>query len=323
MALKVVFVSDPKRTEPWCQDVSHAVRSHGHSLHIYEYRTDLEPQFKGVDVVIDFGGSWGTHAMADAADSVKLWQILGTGIDHFDLPYWKSKGIPVANCPGTCSGPSLAECAMMYILMLTRRWTQTQENIRAGIPNLPFGEELDGRSIGIIGFGGSGRELARRARGFGMRILAIDVREIPQSEKDNFGIEFIGGPDALDRVIAEVDYLSLHLHLNEKTHHIIDDRRLRLMKPTARIVNVARGALIDEDALYAALSEGRLAGVGLDVFSKEPIDPNHPLLQLPNVVATPHTAGTTDGTSRRRAEFAAMNCDRVAEGQPLLSRVDC
>ena len=116
--------------------------------------------------------------MADAAaGQVRLWQILGTGIDHFDMDYWRSKNIPVANCPGVFSATALAECAMMFILMLARRYPVTQANLKAGQMYEPAGLELDGLKLGIVGFGASGMELARRARAFGMRIFAIDIRD--------------------------------------------------------------------------------------------------------------------------------------------------
>ena len=173
-----------------------------------------------------------------------------------------------------------------------------------------------------MGFGASGQALARRASAFGMRILGIDVREIEPEVLDDIKPDFIGGPDDLDRVVAESDFLSLHLHLNDETRHIIDGRRLGLMKPTASVINVARGALVDEAALYGALVEGKIGGAGLDVFDQEPPDPALPVYQLPNVVATPHIAGVTDGTSRRRAAAAAENVDRVAQGLEPLYRID-
>ena len=116
--------------------------------------------------------------------------------------------------------------------------------------------------------------------------------------------------------------MSLHLHLNAETRGLIDARRLALMKPTAFLINVARGALVDEAALVKALTAGRLGGAGLDVYSHEPPDPNSPLFHLPNVIATPHIAGMTDGTSRKRARCAADNVDRIAAGLEPLYRVD-
>ena len=132
----------------------------------------------------------------------------------------------------------------------------------------------------------------------------------------------MGTPDDLDRVVAESDFLSLHLHLTQETRHVIDARRLALMKPTASIINVARGELVDEEAMHEALLAGRLGGAGLDVFATEPPDPTLPVYQLPNVVATPHISGATDGTSRRRAGAVAENVNRIAQGLPPLYRVD-
>ncbi len=320
--LRVLYLPPPSKSRnPWQKDVIDAVGGQ-HDLLLYDQTLPLLPQFQGVDVVLDHGGSMGTRAMADVAGSVRLWQILGTGIDHFDLKYWQKKGIPVANCPGEFSGAPLAECALMFMLMLSRHWHRTQENLRRGVLYVPFGRELENRSLGLIGFGASARELASRARAFGMRISAIDIRDISREEQQKFGLEFAGKSADLDQVLAESDFVSLHLHLNEHTRHMIDDRRLRLMKPAACLINVARGALVDEKALFEALSEGRLAGAGLDVFGREPMDPDDPLLKLPNVVATPHVAGSTDGTSWRRAACAARNLDRITAGLDPMYRVD-
>jgi phosphoglycerate dehydrogenase-like enzyme len=321
--LRVLFLPHPVFGEPWRRDIVKAVGER-HELKIYDSDQPLLPQFEGIDVVVDFGGSMGTRPMADvaAAGSVRLWQILGTGFDHFDLAYWKEKRIPVANCPGVFTGIPLAECAMMFILLLARHWYEAQDNLRQRTMYQPLGHELENQRLGLIGFGASGRELARRAYGFGMRMSAIDVRDVPPKEREQFGLEFAGKPEDLDRVISESDYLSLHLHLNKETRYIIDERRLGLMKPTACLINVARGALVDERALYCALAEGRLRGAGLDVFSHEPPEPDEPLLTLPNVFATPHISGVTDGTSRRRAACAAGNVDRIAAGLEPLYRID-
>ena len=155
-----------------------------------------------------------------------------------------------------------------------------------------------------------------------MKISAIDIRSVSPQEQEELGVDFVGGPDQLDQVIGHSDYLSLHLHLNRETRHTIDARRLRLMKPTAYLINVARGALVDQEALYEALIEKQLAGAGLDVFAEEPVDPDSPLLQLPNVVAAPHIAGQTQETAERRAAMAAENLDRVARGLDPIYRID-
>ena len=323
--LTVLFLPhplDPSMFRPWGEDVVAAVGDR-HNLKILDSSQPIAPQFEGVDAVIDQGGSAGTREMADAAaGQVRLWQILGTGIDHFDMDYWRSKNIPVANCPGVFSATALAECAMMFILMLARRYPVTQANLRAGQMYEPAGLELDGLKLGIVGFGASGMELARRARAFGMRIFAIDIRDVGEDETREFGVEFVGKPEDLDKVLAESDVVSLHLHLNDETRHTINARRLRLMKPSAFLINVARGALVDEAALETALTEGRIGGAGLDAFGKEPPDMSSPMFSLPNVIATPHISGATDGTSRKRARAAARNVDRIAAGLEPLYRVD-
>jgi phosphoglycerate dehydrogenase-like enzyme len=316
--LKVLFLKQPPgRRDPWVKDAEEAIGSR-HDLIEFDSSAPLAPQFAGVDVVIDQGGSLGTREMADLCGSIKLWQILGTGFDKMDLAYWQAKNIPVANTPGPFSAVPLAECALMYMIMLSRKWHYTQEHLKQGIFYVDFGRELDGTTLLLFGFGASAQELARRVRPFGVRIQAIDIREIGEEEKREFGLAEVGKPEDLDRLLPGCDFLSLHLHLNAQTRNIIDGRRLASMKPEAFLINVARGALVDEQALYEALRTGRLAGAGLDVFAQEPLDPNNPLLKLPNVVATPHISGTTYGTSKRRGICVAENLDRIAQGlEPL------
>lgn len=319
--LTVLFLPHPlgpSMLKPAVDDIVDAIGDR-HDLHILDYDQPIAPQFDGVDVVIDHGGSAGTREMADAAaGGVHLWQILGTGFDHFDLDYWRSKSLPVANCPGVFSAVALAECAMMFMLMLARQYPVTQTNLKQGELYRPVGMELDGLKLGIVGFGASGIELARRAAPFGLQMSVIDIRDVEADEVREFGLEFAGKPEDLDSVVAASDFLSLHLHLNEETRHTIDARRLGLMKSTAFLVNVARGALVDEAALIEVLSERKIAGAGLDVFGQEPPDLNSPIFNLPNVIATPHISGGTDGTSRKRAGAAAENVDRIAAGlEPL------
>lgn len=324
--LKVLFLPHPARAEmfyPWGVDVVNAVRATGNDIEVCDYRADLAPQFAGVDVVIDVGGAAGTEEMAELArGQVRLWQILGTGLDHFEMDVWRSRGIQVANCPGQFSAVALAEHAMMMILLLARQYPVSQSNLREGVFYEPLGLELEGKRLVLYGFGASAIELAKRARGFGMRLFAIDVREVSDEERESLGVEFAGTPDDLDGLLPETDVLSMHLHLNATTRHCVDARRLALLPAHAWLINVARGALVDEAALAEALREGRLAGAGLDVFSTEPPDPDDPLMHLPNVIATPHCSGTTDGTSRKRAGAAASNVERIAAGLEPLYRVD-
>jgi phosphoglycerate dehydrogenase-like enzyme len=151
-----------------------------------------------------------------------------------------------------------------------------------------------------------------------MHLKAINDQTIPQTELEQLHIESFGETRHLDDVLTEADYVSLHVPLTPRTRHMIDRRALALMKPTAVLINVARGEIVDEVPLTEALQNRRIAGAGLDVFAVEPVDPAHPLLRLENVIATPHVAGVTSGTSRRRGQALADNVDRVANGLPPL-----
>lgn len=317
----IFFRPSPHQKIPWEGDVIAAVDGR-HDLALWDPAAPMPEQLRGADVVIDYGGHNGTRAMADVARSVKLWQILSVGYENFDVDYWREKGIPVSNCPGETSAPALAECAFMFMLMLARRWHETQVNMQQRVLYLPMGTELEGKRLGILGFGASGRALARRASAFRMHVAAIDVQPITPQERDEFRLDFAGTSKDMDRIIGESDYLSLHLPLTNQTRRIMDAQKFGLMKPTAHFINVARGALVDQDALYRVLVDGRIAGAGLDVFDPEPIDPDSPLLKLLNVVAMPHLAGNTFSTSLRRATFAAENVDLIADGKAPLSRVD-
>ncbi len=339
--LSLLYIAHPflpnEGFTPWGRDVFNAIGDR-HEIRTLDKKRPVAPQLEGVDMVIDLGGEAGTREgvseersrlateLADAAEGkVRLWQIVGSGFEHFDLEHWKSKGIPVANAPGQFSSVALAECAMMFILMLTRKYPVARANFKQGLIGQPLGIELVGLQLGIIGLGASGKELASRALAFGMRIAAIDIRDVGEEEVEEFQLEFVGKPADLDQVVAESDVLSLHLHVNQETTHLIDARRLALMKPTALLVNIARGALVDEEALARALLEGQIGGAGLDVFAGDTLeghDWNAPVYSLPNVVTTPHIAGGTDGTSRKRAQAVAQNADRIADGLPPLYRID-
>ena len=318
--LKVLLLASPPPNF-WVEEMLKLI-AHRHQVVPFDPQEDPAPQFQDVDAVLDMGGPRDKRPLADLAGSVKLWQLVSTGFDTFDVDYWRERQIPVANTPGGSSAVALAECALMLMIMVSRRWPESQALLRDRVVGRPKGLDLENRRLGLVGFGASAIELARRAKSFAMKISAIDVRSVSPEEQRELGVDFVGGPAELDQVIGHSDFLSLHLHLNRETRHIIDARRLRLMKPTAFLINVARGALVDEPALHAALIEKQLAGAGLDVFAEEPVDPDGPLLQLPNVVAAPHIAGQTQETAERRAAMAADNLDRVARGLDPIYRID-
>jgi phosphoglycerate dehydrogenase-like enzyme len=283
-------------------------------IEVYDPDRPMSEQFEGVGVVLDPGGAVGTRPLIDAAlaADVKLWQVTTNGTDHVDVAYFLEKGMPLANSPGRLSAVPLAEHVIMLILCFAKNLIHTN----AAEWQSTLGEEMAGKVLGLVGFGASAREVARRAWPLDMRIMAIDPVDFPQAELDEFHVEFLGKPEQLDHLLAEADYLSLHVHLNATTRHMIDGRAFGLMKPTAVLLNVARGELVDEDALVEALQQGTIKGAGVDAFAQEPLPADHPLLQLDNVILTPHSSGYTPGTPRRRMEAAVANVARIAQGLP-------
>ncbi|MBP60434.1 MAG: hypothetical protein CMJ62_02805 [Planctomycetaceae bacterium] len=322
--LKVLYLPHPVEeiNVEWGENLVTALRDR-FDLRVFDRDQDPADQFKGREALVDLGGNISGELVDVAANAgIKFIQVQTNGLDHVEVGKILKSGMMLAHCPGVLSSVALAESAMMFVLMLSRRYGEGVQNFFKGKYYFPQGMELEGRRLGIVGFGASGQDLARRAKPFGMRILAIDVRPIEQEVLDEIQPDFLGNSNDLDHVVAESDFLSVHLHLTDKTRHILDARRIGLMKSTACLINVARGELVDEEALYQALLEERIAGAGLDVFADEPPQTNRPVYQLPNVCVSPHVAGGTDGTSRKRAMFAADNLGRFARGENVLARVE-
>ena len=318
--VKVLYLPQEGVDPLWDQLVVEMVRGR-HDLTVFDKTKPLSPQFENVEVVIEMGGFASARDIPDTSTDVRLWQLLSTGLDHVDTEDLKSKGFTVTYCPGPLSAVALAESAIMLMLMLARRFNEARQQFDAAIMYALMGEELSSKTLAIVGFGASGQQLALRAKAFGMRVRAVDVRHIDQTIVDEIQPEFLGGPDDLDDLLCECDYLAVHVPLIDETRHLIDARRIGLLKSTASIINVARGAVIDEEAMHDALLTGRIAGAGLDVFGTEPPDPTLPVYQLPNVVVTPHVAGETTGVAHRRVQSCADNVDRVARGEEPMYQV--
>ena len=320
--MKVLYLNVPGMLQPWYDDFRSAV-GEGHTVCLYDPAKGMAGQFEGVDVVVDQGGSVGTRALIDAALAarVKLWQVLGTGVDHVDVAYFLEKGLMLANTPGPFSAVALAEHAMFLMLYFAKQFDEHVRNLRAEVFYFPVNEELEGKTLGLVGLGASGQALAARAKAMGMRIAAVDAVDVPRERLDELGVEVFAAPSELELVLTQADYVSLHVPLTSKTRHMIDRQALAAMKPTAVLINVARGEIAEEAALVEALRSGGIRGAGLDVFAEEPLPADHPFMKLPNVIATPHTAGQTYGTSRRRGEACAENVDRIARGLEPLYRI--
>ena len=323
--MNVLYLADRNNEDqyyplgPYVEEALH----HRHNVRFFEPSQPAAAQIKGIDAVIDDGLIENPEQMVEVAMDLKLWQVAKTGFDDAPLAALKARGIPTCNCPGITSGIALGECAMMFILMLARHYNGCQDNFfNTQAWWQPMGRELAELKLGIIGFGASGQALARRARSFDMEIHAINRSPIKQEVLEQIPLKLAGSPDDLDQVIGECDIVSLHLPLNDTTRQTMSARRIGLMKRDAYLINVARGGLVDQDALFEALTNGKIAGAGLDVFAEEPPNPNLPAFQLPNLLITPHIAGSTDGTFRKRGLCMADNFDRVADGLEPLYRVD-
>jgi phosphoglycerate dehydrogenase-like enzyme len=316
-----LYIVQEGNAEPWLEDFQAAADGRvGYA--VLDAGRPLAGQFAGVSVVVDQGGH-ATPAQIDmGADAgVRLWQVLGTGVDHIEVDHILGRGIALANTPGQFSAVALAEHALMLILCLAKNLRESEANTRSGRMYQPVNDELGGQLLGVVGLGASGRELAARARTLGMRIQAVDVAAVPAGQLAELGVERFAGLEGLDELLASSDYVSLHVPLTAETRHLLDERRLRLLKPTAGLVNVARGRVVDEDALVTVLRERGIRGAGIDVFGQEPLRPDNPLLHLDNVIATPHTAGVTRGTSRRRSAACVENALRVLRGEEPLYRI--
>jgi phosphoglycerate dehydrogenase-like enzyme len=249
------------------------------------------------------------------APRLKLVQRLGVGYSNVDLEAAARHGVPVCYMPDF-NAATVAEHTMMLILALLRRVFESTLLMKGG--QWPLGtvvgagiHDLRGRTLGLIGFGAIGRAVAQRARPFEVRIL---YHEREASGDEEAGAE----PATLDALLAESDVVSIHVPLTAETRGLLSRERLERMKRSAILVNTARGAVIDEGALAELLSEGRIAGAGIDVFADEPPDPRHPLRRSPNVLLTPHVAGQTREAMERMVASMVENLNRIARGREPL-----
>jgi phosphoglycerate dehydrogenase-like enzyme len=256
-----------------------------------------------------------TAEMIAAAPGLKLIQKIGVGVNTIDLEAAQLRGIPVCNLPGT-NARAVAELTLGLMLSVLRRIPSFDRGLRAGTwtdVGMQDGlGELGGRTVGLVGFGAIPKILAPILAAMGCRVIYTARTRVDDA---------VAGYRTLDQLLSEADVVSLHLPLVPETQHVIGAEALGRMKPGAILINTGRGGLVDPVALVAALSSGRIAGAGLDVFEVEPLPAGDPILSLPNVVVTPHVAWLTTGTFDRSFALAAENCRRIGSGLPLLHRV--
>ena len=259
--------------------------------------------------------------LIEAAPRLKVICNNGVGVNNIDVVYATERGIVVGNTPGAAT-EGIADQAFGLMLAAARRIVEQDALVKRGDWSTwglmeGLGRDVHGATLGIIGMGGSGQAMARRGRGFDMRILYFSRTRKPELEPI-LGLEWV----ELDELLRRSDFVSLNLPLTEASRGLLGERELRLMQPTAFLINIARGAIVDEPALVRALGEGWIAGAGLDVFEVEPLPPDHPLLRLPNCITTPHRAGSTWGCRANQVGMSVENLLAGVEGRPLLSCVN-
>jgi phosphoglycerate dehydrogenase-like enzyme len=273
---------------------------------------------KDADFIMNFRAQV-TEPFLRAAKKAKLLQVLSAGYDRLDLKLLRELKIPVAN-NGGANSYAVADHAVMAMLALYRRLTLADPVVRAGKWNAAIDGlntfEMANKVVGIMGFGNIGQKVAKRVQAFDAKVQYYDKFPLKPERERELNAKRVG---SLEELFRTSDIISCHAPLTNETRHVVGGKYLEMMKPTAIIINTSRGEVVDEVALHQALKDKRIAGAGLDVFEKEPVDPNNPLLKLDNVVVSPHTAGTTWDTWFRRADFAYKNFVRVQEGQPPLA----
>jgi len=263
-----------------------------------------------------------TREVIDAAPDLRLVQRPGVHLEGVDLKYAAARQIPVCNVPAslTHAGNDVAEHVMFLALALAKRYREGLVSLGARRIGTPSTHVLRGKLFGIVDLGRAGSAVVQMARGFDMRVWAVR-HTVSVGMREAMGLDWLDTHDHLPELLRECDFVSLHVPLNKETEGLIGASRMALMKPSAFLINVSRGRVVDRKALLVALREKQLAGAGLDVFWEEPIVPDDPLLAMPNVIATPHVANMTMESIETVARVAADNIRRVHAGLPPMHQI--
>ena len=286
-------------------------------------RAELLRAVAGCDGILTLLTDRVDDELLDAAGpNLKVVSNYAVGFDNVDVPACTRRGLPVGNTPGVLT-ETTADLAFALLMAAARRVAEGDRYVRAGRwktwgPMLLLGPDVHGATLGIVGFGRIGQALARRAKGFGMTILYHDVAELPDDVSAPLGARYV----ALDELLGRADFVSLHVNLTPETHHLINAARLRSMKPTAILVNTARGPVVDGRALFEALRDEQIAAAALDVTDPEPIASDDPLLSLDNCLIVPHIASASRATRGKMAEMAAANLLAGVRGERLPTPVN-
>jgi len=251
------------------------------------------------------------ETLLDACPRLRVVSQMAVGVDNVDIAACAARGIPVGNTPDVLTDAT-ADLTLALLLAAARRLPEGIDAVRSGAwgpwrPSWLLGLELRGARLGIVGMGRIGQAVAERAQAFGMEVV----------HAARAGREDAPGALPLDELLRTSDVVSLHCPLTPDTRELIDADALAAMKPTALLVNTARGSVVDQDALLAALAAGRIGGAALDVTDPEPLPPDHPLLSAPNLIVLPHLGSATHTTRQRMAQLAVENLAAGLAGRPL------
>jgi phosphoglycerate dehydrogenase-like enzyme len=271
------------------------------------------------DVEVIFGPNTLPPPLVEAAAKLKWFQVITAGVDRMVQDGLLGRQFVVTKVSGLAA-PAIAEYVLATMLMLTKGLHTSVRDQQEHRWSFRFTAELRGKTCGVVGLGAIGREIAKRARAFGMRVVASRRRCAPgETDPD---CDALYSHSELSRVLAESDFVVLCVPLTEETRGMIGATEIGQMKPTASLVNIARGAVVDQEALIAALQNGTIAGAALDVVEPEPLPADCPLWDMANVILTPHISGAVEGYGHRAAQIFLANLGRYVRGEPLANLVD-
>jgi phosphoglycerate dehydrogenase-like enzyme len=306
------IVMSPKMPDP-ILDMARAMLPAGYDLEVVD---QSDPKFPTAMLDADFFLGFARGGMGPefyrASPRLKLIQLISAGYDRIDLEAARAAKVPVANNNGANS-VAVSEHTLMLILAVAKKLVWQHNNVVAGKWRIgDFAQtrlyEVAGKTLGIVGLGNIGKKVARRAQAFDMRVQYYDIVRLTEDQEDALGVRFA----LLDELLQTSDIVTCHVPLTERTRGMLGARQFAMMKPTALFINTCRGPVVDEDALYKALTSKQILAAGLDVMVEEPPKADHPLFKLDNVTITPHTAGPTWENWAKAFRNAFDNIQRVA-----------
>ncbi len=289
-------------------------------LHIMSHRNVTEETYQKADALLTYGHPEINGAFMDKMPNIKVISNFGVGVDHIHLEDAKQRGIPVGNTPNMLDGAT-ADMTFALLMAAARNIVVGDHYARSAQfthldPRILLGYEVHSSTLGIIGMGNIGKQVARRASGFDMKVLYHNRNRDLEAEK-TLGVTYA----TLDDLLTQADYVALNVPLTDQTRHMIGRAQLKKMKSTSFLVNLARGGVVDHDALLEALQNNWIAGAALDVTEPEPLPRDHPLLKQENLTIAPHLGSATRQTRLAMAQRTVDNLMAGLEGKPLLSRI--